>query len=398
MAEQQTRPTVRILPRRHQRVKAGHPWVYSNEIEMTPAVKALPPGTVVDVANAGGEPLGSAMVNPHSLVALRVIDAAPGARLDRGLIAPRLAAARDLRDRLVGGACYRLVHAEADRLPGLIVDRFDDVVVVQANTAGMQAAEAEVLAALRDVLAPRSIVLRNDSPARAAEGLDLHTRVDGAPPDLPLAFVENGVRFLADPSEGQKTGWFHDQRDNRRAVAELARGARVLDVFAYTGGFGVTAACAGAAEVVMIDRSEPALALAERAAALNDVADRCRFVRAAAFAELETLGGGGARFDVVVVDPPAFVKSRRDLAAGSRGYTKLTRLAAPLVSPGGFLLVASCSHNVAPDLFADLVRKGLEAAGRNGRILRSAGAAPDHPVHPFLPESAYLKVQLLQLD
>ena len=392
------RPVVRALPRKHQRMKAGHPWLYSNEIEMTAALKALPAGCIVDIVNAGGEPLGSAMFNARSLVAARAIARAPGVALDRQLIEARLRAALALRDRIVGVPHYRLVHAEADGLPGLIVDRFDDVVVVQANTAGMQRAEEAVLDAIEAVLAPRVVVLRNDSPVRTLEGLDLGVRLVKGALDGPIALVENGVRFLADPSVGQKTGWFFDQRDNRAAVAAVARDARVLDVFAYTGGFGVTAAVNGAREVTFVDRSDAALALAEQSAGLNGVADRCRFVRAAAFTEMELLKANGTVFDVVVVDPPAFVKSRKDLAAGSRGYVKVTRMAAELVAPGGFLFTASCSHNVGAELFADLVRKGLETAGRSGRILRSAGAGPDHPVHPFLPESAYLKGQLLQLD
>ena len=392
------RPTVRVLPRRHQRVKAGHPWVYSNEIEMTAALKALPAGCVVDVVNAGGEPLGAAMFNARSLVAARMIAPTAGIDLDRGLIEERLSAALVLRDRIVDAPSYRLVHAEADRLPGLVVDRFEDVVVIQSNTAGMDRAEADVVAAVDALLSPRAIVLRNDSPVRTLEGLELGVQVAKGELDGPIPLVENGVRFLADLSGGQKTGWFFDQRDHRAAVARVARGGSVLDVFAYTGGFGVTAAVAGAREVTMVDRSEAALALAEQAAEINGVVERCRFVRAAAFTELEMLAASGARYDVVVIDPPAFVKSRKDLSAGSRGYVKLTRLAAKLVAPGGFLFTASCSHNVSPELFGELVAKGLETAGRSGRILRSAGAGPDHPVHPFLPESAYLKGQLLQLD
>lgn len=393
-----TRPVVRLQPKRHQRFKAGHPWVYSNEIEMTPEVKALPRGTLVDLVNAGGESLGSAMFNAHSLVAARAISAQAGAVLDRAYIAERLVAARELRDRLVGVPFYRMVHAEADRLPGLIVDRFGDVAVAQMNTAGMQQAEAELLAALDEVLAPRAVVLRNDSPARTLEGLDLHVRNVRGDLDEPVELLENGVRFLAAPGEGQKTGWFYDQRDHRAAVAAVSRDARVLDLFCYSGGFGITAAVNGAREVTLVDRSEAALALAEQAAALNGVSDHCRFVRAAAFDELELRAANGDRFDVVVADPPAFVKSRKDLAAGARGYAKLARLSARLVAPGGFLFIASCSHNVSADLFSEQVRKGLETARRSGRILRSAGAAADHPVHPFLPESGYLKGQLLQLD
>jgi len=248
------------------------------------------------------------------------------------------------------------------------------------------------------VLAPRAIVLRNDSPARALEGLEPELRIAKGEIDGPIELSENGARFLADPREGQKTGWFFDQRDNRRFVAGLSAGARVLDLYCYAGGFAIAAAQAGADAVLALDRSEPALALAAASAELNGVGRRCRFQRADAFGELSRLVAAGERFDVVIADPPAFVKSKKDLGPGLRGYRKLARLAATLVERGGVLFIASCSHNVEPPDFAEAVRRGLEDAGRSGRILRSAGAAPDHPVHPWLPESAYLKAQALVLD
>jgi 23S rRNA (cytosine1962-C5)-methyltransferase len=277
-----------------------------------------------------------------------------------------------------------------------VIDRYGDVVSVQVNTAGMELLTPALLEAIERVLAPATIVLRNDSAARQLEGLPQATRIVKGEIGGPIPLTENGRRFFADLAEGQKTGWFYDQRDNRAAVAALASGRRVLDLYTYAGGFAVLAACAGAAEVVAVDRSERALALAEQAAQANGVA--CRFVRAEAFAELERLAGAGERYDVVVADPPAFVKSKKDLNQGARGYRKLARLSAALVAPGGTLFLASCSHHVDVPLFAEQVRRGLSDIGRAGRILRTAGAAADHPVHPQLPESAYLKGQLLQLD
>jgi 23S rRNA (cytosine1962-C5)-methyltransferase len=277
----------------------------------------------------------------------------------------------------------------------VIVDRFGDVLVVEINTAGIDRLDAEFLAACEDVLHPRAIVLRNDSSSRGLEGLELGQRVVGEL-NGPIAVEENGARFLADPVGGQKTGWFYDQRENRRVVAALASGARVLDCYCFSGGFSIAAALAGAREVVGIDRSEPALALAQQAAALNNVA--VQFERAEVFEKLEALAAAKERFDIVIADPPAFVKSRKDVGPGLRGYRKLARLAASLVAPGGFLFIASCSHNVEVESFAEAVRRGLHDASRTGRILSSSGAAPDHPVHPALPESAYLKAQLLSLD
>ena len=365
---------------------------------MTPEVKALPAGTVVRVLADDGRALGTALFNPHSLISARLVDREPEAVIDRAFLAARLARALALRERLIDVPHYRLVHAEADGLPGTVVDRFGDVAVVQINTAGMERLTDEFLAALDEVLEPRAVLLKNDGPSRQLEGLDSYVRPAKGSLDGPIEVLENGVRFLADPREGQKTGWFYDQRDNRAAVARLADGARVLDLYSYAGGFAVQAAMAGAAEVVAIDRSQPALDLATRAAELNGVSRRCRFRRGEAFDELQRLGDAGERFEIVIADPPAFIKSKKDLHQGARAYRKLARLAAALVAPGGFLFLASCSHHIDAAAFADEVRHGLAAANRSGRVLLSSGAAPDHPVHPFLPETAYLKGMLLQLD
>ncbi len=392
------RPIVYLQPGRHKRAAAGHPWVYSNEVTMDAAAKALPPGTLVDLRTAGGDRLGVASFNAHTLVSARILDRDGKRRVDREFFALRLEAAMTLRRRLYAEPYYRLVHAEADGLPGIVAGRYGEVLVLQLNTAGMTALEAECLDACDAVLAPGAIVLRNDSPARALEGLAPELRVAKGEIERPIALVENGARFLADPREGQKTGWFFDQRENRRFMAGLASGARVLDLYCYAGGFAVQAALGGAAAVLALDRSEPAMALAAASAELNGVGERCRFQRADAFDELARLAAAGERFDLVIADPPAFVKSKKELGPGLRGYRKLARLAASLVAPGGALFLASCSHNVEPPDFAEAVRRGLEDAGRGGRILLSAGAAPDHPVHPWLPESAYLKAQALVLD
>ncbi len=392
------RAVVRLLPGRARRLRAGHPWVYANEVAMTPAARALPPGGLVRLEDAGGEPLGTAAFNPHTLIAARLLAADPEAVVDAAFLAERIARAAAWRDRLFARPFYRLVHAEADGLPGLVIDRYGDVLACQTNTAGMERLLPDLLDALARSLAPRAVVLCNDSPVRALEGLEPYRRVALGDVAEPVALEENGARFLADLLGGQKTGWFYDQRDNRAFVARLAAGARVLDLYSYAGGFAVQAALAGAAEVTAVDSAVPALDLAARAAALNGVAERCRFVRAQAFGEMERLARAGGRFDVVVADPPAFVKAKKAAASGLKGYRKMTRLAAALVAPGGFLLVASCSHHVTAERFAEEAARGLHQAGRGGRIIRQAGAAPDHPVHPMLPESAYLKALVLQLD
>ena len=392
------RPVLRLLPGRHKRLSHGHPWAYSNEIALDAAAKALEPGTLVRLEAAGGEALGVAFFNPHSLVAARLLSRDAEAAIDVPFLAARLNRALALRETLYREPYYRLVHAEADGLPGLAIDRYGDVLVCQVNAAGMERLIEPLVAALGEVLHPRVVLLRNDAPVRALEGLASYVRCVEGELESPVELIENGCRFLADLVGGQKTGWFFDQRDNRAFVASLARGRRVVDLYCYSGGFAVAAAAAGAREVLGIDRSEAALALAERAAALDGVAARCRFRRGQAFAEMDRLAAAGERFELVICDPPAFVKSKRELAAGAKGYRKMARLAAALAADGGFVFLASCSHNMEPERFAEEVRRGLAQAGRSGRILRSAGAAPDHPVHPFLPETAYLKALVLQLD
>ena len=392
------RPAILLQPGRHRRAAAGHPWIYSNEVTMDAAAKALAPGTLVSLRSASGDPLGVATFNPHTLVSARLLDRDVKRCIDTGFFAERLERALALRRRLYAEPYYRLVHAEADGLPGVVADRYGEVLVLQLNTAGMARLEAELLSACDTVLAPAAIVLRNDSPARALEGLESELRLAKGEIAGAVELVENGMRGLADPREGQKTGWFFDQRDNRRFVAALSAGARVLDLYCYTGGFAVQAAMGGADAVLALDRSEPALALAARSAELNGVGERCRFQRADAFGELSRLGAAGERFDVVIADPPAFVKSKKDLGPGLRGYRKLARLAAGLATSGGIVFLASCSHNVPAADFAEAARRGLADAGRSGRILREAGAGPDHPVHMALPETAYLKSLTLALD
>lgn len=388
-------PTVILRAGEDRRVRAGHPWAFSNEILMDADAKAIPVGSLATLRAPGGEALALVTFNPHSLIAARVLSTNPEAHVDALFIGRRLTQAAALRDRLVGVPYYRLIHAEADGLPGVIIDRFGDAFVVQVNTAGMDALTPILLEALEAEFSPTTIILKNDSPVRELEELTREVVVaKGQAGSIEL--IENDARFVADLSEGQKTGWFYDQRDNRRFMAGLAKDARVLDAYCYSGGFGVLAATRGATSVVCLDRSQPALNAAQKAAALNGVEQIVSFRKGEVF---ETLEKEKPRsYEVVICDPPAFVKSRKDLKTGAQGYRKLVRLAAPLVTKGGFFFVASCSHLVDQPLFAEQVRRGLRDAERSGRILLSSGAALDHPVHPNLPETAYLKAMVLQLD
>ncbi len=388
------RPTLRLHPGQGRRLRAGSPWVFSNEIAMQPEYRQMPPGGLVRLEGDDGARLGTFMFNPQSLIAARLLDRDPAAEIGLPWLRERLREAIALRERVSDTAFHRLVHAEADRLPGLVIDRYDDVAVLQANTAGMDRLTPLIVEALTALLPLRAVVARNDSAVRRQEGLaESVTLLFGN--DARAEAVEGGVRFPVDPLAGQKTGWFFDQRANRDRVAALAGGARVLDVFSHVGAFGLRCAVAGAREVTLVDTSAPALALAEQAAALNGVAESVRVRREDAFDAMVALSG--ERFDIVVCDPPAFARSRKDADAGLRAYGRMARLAAPLVAPGGFLFVASCSHHAPLEAWCAQIAFGLHRARREGRILFTGGAGPDHPVHPHLPETAYLKTQLIQV-
>jgi 23S rRNA (cytosine1962-C5)-methyltransferase len=394
----ETRPVVALRQGTEKRLTGGHPWAYSNEIEMNDAAKALPPGELVTLARNDGRTLGVAMFNPHSLIAARVLSRDPTAEINTRFFERRLQRALKLRERLVGVPFYRLAHAEVDGFPGAVIDRLGDVVVVEFNSAGMDRLAEPLAEAVDRVLKPRTILLRGEGAARKSEGLEPMSRFAKGGLDGPIEVEENGAHFLADLSGGQKTGWFYDQRDNRALMARFAEDASFLDLYAYTGGFGIQAAVAGAKSVLAVDRSEAALALLQKSAERNGVAARISVQRNEAFDALEMLIAEKRRFDIVSADPPAFVKSKKDFHAGGKAYRKLARLCAQAVEPGGLLFIASCSHNMPADEFARQVARGIHEGGRSARQLYATGAAPDHPVHPFLPESAYLKALVLQVD
>jgi 23S rRNA (cytosine1962-C5)-methyltransferase len=391
------RPIVRLRPREGRRVRAGAPWVFSNEMTMDERAKALAPGTLVGLAAEDGTVLGTGYFNPRSLIGMRML-AKPDAQIDSAFFAERFRHALRLRDRFYDTPFYRLVHAEGDGLPGLVVDRFGDLCVVQIATAGMETLTESMLATLDAVIAPKCVILRNDVSSRGLEGLDLYVRTARGEAPSRIAIEENGVTYFADPGGGQKSGWYYDQRANRAFIANLAKDARVLDAYCYSGGFAVAAAARGAKQAVGLDSSEPALKLASEAAAANGLSERCRFVKCDVFEELERLAQAGERFNIVICDPPPFAPSRKDLESAARAYRKLARAAASLVAPGGFLMLASCSHNMPAERFAAECASGLARAGRRAALIREAGAGPDHPVHPMLPETSYLKTLTYAVD
>ncbi|PMR66858.1 class I SAM-dependent rRNA methyltransferase [Halomonas heilongjiangensis] len=384
--------TLRLKKHADRRLKAGHLWLYSNEIdtEATP-LKDIEAGEQAVVEAANGKALGVAYVNPHSLICARMVSRDPKQGLDRSLLVHRLNQALSLRERLFARPYYRLVHGEGDLLPGLVIDRYDEVLVVQFNTAGMQAVAAELLDALDKVLSPRVVVLRNDTSGRRQEGLELGVEVvKGELPERVL-LEENGVRFAAPVLDGQKTGWFYDHRVNRAWLNGLVAGKRVLDLFSYVGGWGVQAAANGASEVLCVDASGPALERVAENAALNGLHEQVAVGEGDAFEVLAALKAEGEEFDVVILDPPAFIRKRKDIPNGERAYAKLNREAMRLLGRDGLLLSASCSMHLAPERLIDVVRGAVRHQDRQGQILFQGHQGPDHPVHPAIPETSYLK-------
>lgn len=391
-------PAVKMKQGCAKRVKSGSPWVFSNEIDMTAETKAVPAGTIVSLFDATGAFIGVGSFNPHSLISFRKMASDPQTGIDRSFFIKKFRRCVELRDALVNSPFYRMVHSEGDGLPGLVIDRFDDIVACQLNTAGMDLLKEDIVAALDEVLRPSCIVLRAESSARALEGLDpIYEVVSGTLPDI-VPVRENGISFFADLKDGQKTGWFYDQRENRSFVGRLAPNRRCVDFYTYAGGFALHAGIGHAREVIGVDRSESALTLAQMAAEKNGLTDKCSWIRDNAFDVLENMNRDKEKFGVVICDPPAFAKVKKDIAAGLRGYRKVARLAAGLVEKNGILALGSCSHHVKPDEFFTECMRGLTEAGKTGRVILQAGAGPDHPVHPHLPETAYLKMLVCQID
>lgn len=374
---------------------AGHPWVFANEIRAPLA--ELTPGEAVRIADRGGRVLGIGYANPRSLIAVRVL-ATEDRALDSSFFAERFRAAAALRRRVRPGASsYRLCHGEGDDLPGLIVDRYDDVYVVASHTAGIDRLLPHITDALAATFGPRGILLKSDSTDRRLEGVeDVVEVVYGDVPEEHAIEID-GVRFLLDLRRGQKTGFFFDHTDNRRWLAAHAAGARVLDVFCYVGAWGLCCARAGANSVRGIDGSADAVGWATRSATASGLDRVATFEKADAFTSLRALAASNERFDVVVLDPPAFVKSKKKLDEGMRGYREINRLAMALVGPGGILATSSCSRHVDHAAFVGVLQAAADDAKRSARILAVGRQGPDHPVPLKLPDAGYLDCVFLEV-
>jgi 23S rRNA (cytosine1962-C5)-methyltransferase len=383
-------PHLRLKAQHQRRVKRGHPWVYSNEIDVaaTP-LKGIVAGGLVCVVDADGVPIGCGHASPSALVAVRLLcrTATPPPELIRA----RLARALEWRERVFDAPFYRWVFGDGDGLPGLVIDRHGDACVLQTSSAGMERALDEIVAALDALVQPNSIVLKNDHAGRGAEGLPQYVKLlRGA---AIATVVENGAEYRVNLAEGQKTGWFYDQRDNRARFSALYRDAAVLDLYSYVGAWGIHAARCGARRVVCVDSSQPAVTAVAANAGLNGVAERVVAVHADVD---DYLRGGDERFEVVIVDPPALIRRRKDLRGGVALYRHLNRAALARLAPGGLLVSCSCSAPLDAEMLLGIVRAAARGARRE-LVLVGRGTLPaDHPVHPLLPDSEYLKCLYLR--
>jgi 23S rRNA (cytosine1962-C5)-methyltransferase len=385
-------PTLRLKKQEDRRVRAGHRWVYSNEVDVqvTP-LTGFEPGQVVQVEDVRGKPLAMACVNPASLICARIYSRRVPQLLDQPFLENRLRHALALREMAFDAPYYRLVFGESDGLPGLVVDRFDHVLVVQITTAGMERVRDLIVDALESVVRPTVILLRNDSPARDPEGLERYVETVLGHPSSRIQVVENGARFEAPLAEGQKTGWYYDHRLNRLRLQNYVTGRNVLDVFSYIGAWGVQALTAGARSVTCVDGSVTSLEFAQENARLNGQAQKFGVRHGDAFEVLKALRSQGEQFEVVVVDPPAFIKRRKDLKEGTLAYQRLNRLAMQVLKPGGLLVSASCSWHLQRSRLLEAMRKAAATNGRGMQILEQGHQGPDHPVHPAMVETDYLK-------
>ncbi len=394
-----SRPVIRLRPKIDPRpLKRGFPWVYANQLVTDRRTRALPPGTIVTLEDADRTPLATATINPNSKIIARILDPDPGAGIDSDWLRAKLAHALELRATLYDTPHYRLIHAEADGLPGTIIDRFGDALVIQPNAAWIDTLLPDVADILQEVTGATTLVKNAQGRARSLEGLDDASEILTGSHDGPVPVPMNGATYMADLTGGQKTGLFYDQRPNHAFVARLSKGRDVLDVFTHVGGFALAALAGGASSALAIDGSEPALSLARDGAAATGVAERFETRKSDAFDALTALGDENRVFGSVICDPPAFAPSKSARDAGLRAYERIARLATPLVAPGGVLTLCSCSQAADLAAFQSASLRGIGRAGRNAQILRTGFAGPDHPRLPALAESGYLKALTFRLS
>jgi len=385
-------PVLVLKSQADRRLKLGHLCIYSNEVDVEKSpLKNFSMGEQALVTAQNGKPLGIALMNPNGLICGRVINRDENHPLNKSLLVHRIKQSLALRELAFGEPYYRLIYGDADLLPGLVVDRFGDYLVVQIAGAGMELVKNDIVDALVQVIKPKGILMSNEHSARVLENLPEYTEVAYGEVPEAVELIENGARFLAPVHGGQKTGWFYDHRVNRAQLQQYVKGKRVLDVFSYIGGWGVEAAVAGAAEVTCVDASESALDGVEKNAALNGVQDRVSTIHGKAIDVLKHLIAADERFDVVVLDPPAFIKRRKDQKAGEAAYRHINELGMRLLGRDGLLVSASCSMHLAKETLLEIVRASGRHLDRHVQIIGQGGQGADHPIHPAIPETEYLK-------
>jgi len=385
--------TIKLKQKEDRRILRGHPWVFSNEVERMST--AFEPGEIVDVLDSSGRFVGRGYINQRSLITVRILTRKHD-EIDLAFLKDKIVAAHDLRKDLGFGDSYRAVFSEGDGLPGLIVDKYADTLVVQSSTAGIDRLLDEIIALLNEEYVPKVIVLRNDIGSRELEGLAQEKRVIVGSLSGPVTIEESGISYRVNVLEGQKTGFFFDQRENRLALKDYVRGKRILDCFCYVGAWSLAAAKFGASEVIGIDSSEKAISLATENAALNCLS--AQFKAANVFDELRHLDKQRERFGCIVLDPPAFVKSRTKVREALKGYKDINLRAMKLIEPGGTLVTCSCSHHIDQDLFREMLIDAAYSAGRQARILEMRSQARDHPMLLTAKETQYLKCAILKID
>jgi len=391
MTDQAELPILRLKRNEDRRLSAGHLWVFSNEVNTaeTP-LTAFKPGDLCRVMSQRDKFMGYAYVNPRALICARIlgrdVQHPPG---DKSLIVHRLQVALSLRERVYAQPFYRLVYGESDQLPGLVLDRYGDVIVGQIATAGMEAMKEQVVAAVKQVLKPQAMLWKNDSGARELEGLESYVETAFGEVPAVLQLQEGGVNFTVPMQEGQKTGWFYDQAFNRQSLLKYVKGVKVLDVFSYLGAWGLTAAKAGASEVTCVDSSAKALDYVQQSAQANGL--KVDVLKGDAFDVLEKLHQEKRKFDVVIIDPPAFIKRKKDIPKGEAAYKRLNQLAMQLVERDGLLVSCSCSYHLHGDALIDAIQRAARHLNKHAQIIEVGGQAPDHPIHPGIEETRYLK-------
>ncbi len=383
---------LRLKKNEEKRIKNGHLWIYSNEVDtQSTPLKSFSVGENILIEASNGKPLGLGYVNPNNLLCARLLNRDYSHPIDRSFFVHRFNIAKSLRQRCFKQPFYRAIYGESDGLPGLIVDRFNEHLIVQIATAGMEQQKAAIIEALEKVFKPQSILLRNDANSRKAESLseEIQQALGNTPESLQIE--ENETQFIIHPFTGQKTGWFYDHRISRQQIAQYVNNKRVLDVFSYIGAFGIQMANAGASEAWCIDISGKALDELEQNAQLNKVADKVACVEGDAFSAMKELKQQNEKFDVIIVDPPAFIKKKKDHKAGLNAYRKINEAAMRLLSKDGILLSASCSMHLKTDELQDCLRAGSRHLDKTLQIIEQCHQGPDHPIHPAIPETRYIK-------